>query len=83
MRSAASMLKTYQQLDIFETSLSSPGIKQAVRYLFFPGAAPEHISSLGTGSSGWLERYIVMRSSRPYEYWRWCYLIEGKFNKVM
>jgi hypothetical protein len=60
--------------------MSPAGVKQAVRYLFSPGAAPEHTSSLGANSSGWLERYIVMRSSRPYEYWRWCYRMDGKIR---
>jgi hypothetical protein len=80
MRSAASMPKTYEQLDIFESSMSPAGVKQAVRYLFSPGAAPEHISSLGADSSGWLERYSVTRASRKFEYWRWCYRMDGKIR---
>lgn len=74
------MPKTYAQLDIFGASMTAEGIKQSVRYLFSPGAAPEHTSSPREDSSGWLERYSVMRSSRPYEYWRWCYRMSGRIR---
>jgi hypothetical protein len=77
------MHKTYAQLDIFEASMTVPdgaNVRQAVKNLFCPGAAPEHLSPPGEDSSGWLERYIVMRSSRPYEYWRWCYRMDGRIR---
>lgn len=60
--------------------MTAEGIKQSVRYLFSPGAAPEHTSLPEAASSGWLERYSVTRASRKFEYWRWCYRMDGKIR---
>jgi hypothetical protein len=74
------MPKTYEQLGIFEASMSPAGIKQAVRYLFSPGAAPQHSPLQGANSSGWLESYMVKRCGREYWYWRWCYRMDAKIH---
>ncbi|WP_019499157.1 hypothetical protein [Pseudanabaena sp. PCC 6802] len=67
------MPKTYEQLDLLAASMPGSGVKQAVKNLFSPGAAPEQKTAQVWHPGGWLEPYAVIRCKREYWYWRYCW----------